>query len=302
LVIRDGNRKRIAGREVARGDLVVLSEGDRVPADPVLIQCNDLQTDESLLTGESVPVRKVANSDPGLARAARPGGDDQPFVFSGSLVVRGSGVAQVIATGPRSEIGKIGQSLSILEREPPRLQVETRRVVQVFAFVGAVVCVLAIVLYGLSRGDWLLAVLAGIALGMSMLPEEFPVVLTVFMAMGAWRISRARVLTRTVARDGLSGLRTAPVARRARRSGTGKSARFIRVCPPGEAREPRGEAIGRSPRSGNAALGVSLSPSRRLGSTLLLCAARIEGGTARPLRGHPAVSRREGPLLCRRIA
>ena len=196
LVIRDGERKRIAGREVVRSDLVVLSEGDRVPADAVLIQCHDLQTDESLLTGESVPVRKVASSDAGLADVARPGGDDQPFVFSGSLVVRGSGVAQVIATGSLSEIGRIGQSLSILEREPPRLQMETRRVVQVFAFVGAVVCVLAIVLYGVTRGDWLLAVLAGIALGMSMLPEEFPVVLTVFMAMGAWRISRARVLTR----------------------------------------------------------------------------------------------------------
>jgi P-type Ca2+ transporter type 2C len=196
LVIRDGERERIAGREVARADLVVLSEGDRVPADAVLIQCHDLQTDESLLTGESVPVRKVASSDPASPGTARPGGDDQPFVFSGSLVVRGSGLAQVIATGPRSQIGRIGQSLSILEREPPRLQVETRRVVQVFAVVGAVVCVLATVLYGLSRGDWLLAVLAGIALGMSMLPEEFPVVLTVFMAMGAWRISRARVLTR----------------------------------------------------------------------------------------------------------
>ena len=88
LVIRDGERKRIAGREVVRSDLVVLSEGDRIPADAVLVQCHDLQTDESLLTGESVPVRKVASSDAGLADAARPGGDDQPFVFSGSLVVR----------------------------------------------------------------------------------------------------------------------------------------------------------------------------------------------------------------------
>lgn len=195
LVIRDGERKRIAGREVVRGDLVVLSEGDRVPADAVLLQANDLQTDESLLTGESVPVRKVPRSAAAVS-AERPGGDDLPFVFSGALVVRGVGIAEVSATGARSEIGKIGQSLSTLESEPPRLQSQTQRLVRLFALVGGGVSVLAVVLYGLFRGGWLDAVLAGIALGMSMLPEEFPVVLTVFMAMGAWRISRARVLTR----------------------------------------------------------------------------------------------------------
>ncbi|HXS41867.1 MAG TPA: cation-translocating P-type ATPase [Stellaceae bacterium] len=195
LVIRGGLRKRIAGREVVRGDLVVLAEGDRVPADAVLLQATDLQIDESLLTGESVPVRKVprAKAD---AEAARPGGDDLPFVFSGALVVRGMGIGEVTATGMRSEIGKIGQSLSSLAMEPPRLQAQTQKLVRLFALAGGGVSVLAVVLYGLLRGGWLDAVLAGIALGMSMVPEEFPVVLTVFMAMGAWRISRAHVLTR----------------------------------------------------------------------------------------------------------
>jgi Ca2+-transporting ATPase len=199
LVIRDGTSKRIAGREVVRGDLVVLSEGDRIPADAILTQSHDLQTDESLLTGESVPVRKVARSAGSSNEVHRPGGDDLPYVFSGSLVVRGTGVGEVVATGVRSEIGKIGQSLSALETEPPRLQAQTRRLVRVFAMVGGAVSVLAVLLYGTMRGGWLDAVLAGIALGMSMLPEEFPVVLTVFMAMGAWRISRARVLTRRAA-------------------------------------------------------------------------------------------------------
>ena len=120
-------------------------------------------------------------------------------MFSGSLVVRGTGIGEVIATGAASEIGKIGQSLSTLETEPPRLQAQTRRLVRMFAVVGGAVSVLAVLLYGTLRGGWLDAVLAGIALGMSMLPEEFPVVLTVFMAMGAWRISRARVLTRRAA-------------------------------------------------------------------------------------------------------
>ncbi len=198
LVIRDSERKRIAGREVVRGDFIVLGEGDRVPADAVLVQSHDLQTDESLLTGESVAVRKIARAA-GSPDRGRPGGDDLPYVFSGSLVVRGYGTGEVIATGARSEIGKIGQSLSTLETEPPRLRAQTRRLVRMFAIVGGAVSILAVVLYGVSRGGWLDALLAGIALGMSMLPEELPVVLTVFMAVGAWRISRARVLTRRAA-------------------------------------------------------------------------------------------------------
>src|SRR6476646_10531042 len=104
LVIRDGARKRIAGREVVRGDLVVLGEGDRVPADAVLFQSHDLQTDESLLTGESVPVRKIASSNGTSFNGRRPGGDDLPYVFSGSLVVRGTGIGEVIAIGASSEI------------------------------------------------------------------------------------------------------------------------------------------------------------------------------------------------------
>lgn len=195
LVIRGGERVRIAGRDVVRGDIIVLSEGDRVAADATVVQCDDLLLDESLLTGESVPVRKLANP----ASDADPphiGGDDLPFVFSGTLVVRGSGIAEVTSTGVRTEIGKIGQSLRTLETETPRLQLQTRRLVTMFAIASAVVITLTVLLYGLYRGGWLEGVLAGIALGMSMLPEEFPVVLTVFLAMGAWRISQARVLTR----------------------------------------------------------------------------------------------------------
>ncbi|HVJ42415.1 MAG TPA: cation-translocating P-type ATPase [Dongiaceae bacterium] len=207
LVIRDGHRARIAGREVARGDIIVLSEGDRVPADALLMEAQNLQADESLLTGESVPVRKHPAAADGMAadavdqagRSYRPGGDDLPMLFSGSLVVRGSGIAEVTATGLRSEIGKIGESLGRLETEPPRLQQQTRRLVRVFAVFGLGVSLLAVLLFGFLRGSWLDALLAGITLGMSMLPEEFPVVLTVFMAMGAWRISRARVLTRRAA-------------------------------------------------------------------------------------------------------
>jgi Ca2+-transporting ATPase len=195
LVIRDGVRKRISGREVVRGDIILLGEGDRVPADALLIEARDLQADESLLTGESVPVRKLVSPDAAHAVAA-PGGEDSPYVYSGSLVVRGSGTAEALATGANSQMGKIGQLLHRLEPEPPRLQTQTRSLVRLAAIGGGAVSVIVMVLYGLFRGGWLEALLAGITIGMSLLPEEFPVVLTVFMAVGAWRISRARVLTR----------------------------------------------------------------------------------------------------------
>lgn len=196
LVVRDGYARRIAGRDVVTGDIIIVSEGDRVPADAALLQSNDLQVDESLLTGESVPVRKAHTAATPAIKLQRPGGDDLPFVFSGSLVVRGEGIAEVLATGPQSQIGHIGQTLRAMETETPRLQAQVRRAVRVFAIVGATVSIIAALLHGTFRGNWLDALLAGIALGMSMIPEEFPVVLTVFMAMGAWRISRSRVLTR----------------------------------------------------------------------------------------------------------
>jgi Ca2+-transporting ATPase len=195
LVVRNGERRRIAGREVVRGDVVVVAEGDRVPADATLLDGRDVQADESLLTGESVPVRKRVSQTPALADHKR-GGDDQPFLYSGSLIVRGDGLAVVTATGPRSEIGKIGQSLQTMQSEPPRLRQQMTRLVQLCAVGGVAVSIVAVLLYGLLRGGWLQALLGGVAIGMAMLPEEFPVVLTVFMAMGAWRISRVSVLTR----------------------------------------------------------------------------------------------------------
>ena len=103
LVIRDGARRRIPGREVVRGDLVVVGEGDRVPADGMLLDASELLVDESLLTGESVAVAKRPRASEDEKPAA-PGGDNLPTIYSGSLVVRGSGVAEVHATGsPRGD-------------------------------------------------------------------------------------------------------------------------------------------------------------------------------------------------------
>ena len=207
LVVRGGQRKRIAGRDIVPGDILVLSEGDRVPADGILLSAVNLATDESLLTGESVPVRKQTASD--RPEMARPGGDDLPFVFSGTLVVRGTGFALAKATGSQTELGKIGKSLREVVQEPTLLQRDTRRMVRVLALAGLALCSLLVVVYGLTRGEWLRGFLAALTLAMAILPEELPVVLTVFLAVGAWRMSRNRVLTRRTAAIEMLGAATA---------------------------------------------------------------------------------------------
>src|SRR5579859_3497430 len=206
LVVRDGQPQRVAGREVVRGDVILLAEGDRVPADAVLFQSTNLSVDESLLTGESVPVRKRAALGP--IDLGRPGGDDQPGVFSGTLVVKGQAQAEVRATGARTEMGKIGKALQTLETENTHLQLQMGRIVRTFATIGVGICVLVVVVFGLTRGDWLNGFLAGLTLAMATLPEEFPVVLTIFLALGAWRMSQRQVLARRVAAVELLGAAT----------------------------------------------------------------------------------------------
>ena len=193
-VIRDGQARRIPGRDVVRGDILVLGEGDRVPADARVLWCSNLSVDESLLTGESVPVRKLAADD--APPAARPGGDDLPFVYASTLVVHGKGVAVVEAIGLNTEIGRIGKALLKVEEEPTSLQRETRHMVRLFAVLGVVLSLIVVAAYGLLRGDWLNGLLAGLTLAMSILPEDFVVILTVFLALGAWRLAKAQVLTR----------------------------------------------------------------------------------------------------------
>jgi P-type Ca2+ transporter type 2C len=193
-VIRGGEQRRIPGREVVRGDAVIIAEGDRVPADGVVLSAAHLSVDESMLTGESMPVRK--RDWDGKAAPQRPGGEDEPFVYAGTLVVQGQALMQVERTGVRTEIGKIGRSLQALETGKTALQRQTARLVRGLAIFGGSLSAGVVIAYGLLRGDWLQGLLAGVALAMAMLPEEFPVVLTIFLALGAWRISRQRVLTR----------------------------------------------------------------------------------------------------------
>lgn len=180
LVIRNGIEKRVPANLLVPGDLVALHEGDRVPADGSILHSSNLSIDESLLTGESFPAKKSLNEN----------------VFSSTLVVSGTAFFRVIKTGIYTEVGKIGKSLQEIEPEELNLTKEIRQIVRLFAWSGALICVGIIVLYGLSHKDWMQAFLVGLATQMSLLPEEFPVVLTIFLAMGAWRLSKIQVLIR----------------------------------------------------------------------------------------------------------
>jgi Ca2+-transporting ATPase len=194
LVVREGAALRIAGREVVVGDVLMLAEGDRVPADAVLFQGTEVQTDESLLTGEPLPVDKVA------ATAAPTDSKTSPesTLYSGTLLVRGQCVARVTATGSRSEIGRIGLALGGLATELSPLKQQMAKLVKVLAWVAVGASLFLFMAFGLMRGDWLGALLAGIALAMALLPQEFSVVLTVIPALGAWRLSKQNVLTRRI--------------------------------------------------------------------------------------------------------
>ncbi len=198
LVVRDGRRVRIAGREVVREDILVLSEGDRIAADGALVSCVNLFVDESLLTGESVPVRKTPWD--GIAPLGSPGGDteEQPFVFAGTLVTGGTALAQVHGIGAATAMGRIGTALSTVAPEPSALQRETSLLVRRLALAAIALCVLVVAAYGLARKDWLGGLLGGLTLAMAILPNELPAVLAIFLALGAWRLSKHQALARRV--------------------------------------------------------------------------------------------------------
>lgn len=185
LVVRDGEQIRIPGREVVVGDLVILNEGDRVPADGIIKECSYLNIDESLLTGESVAVLKQPNSNEKTGK-----------VFSGTLVVSGHALVEVIHTGEKTEFGKIGSTLKEIKRDQTRLQKEMKLLIRNLFIAGIVISLGVIILFYLTRGNFLQSLLNGISVSMALLPEEFPVVLTVFLAIGAWRLSKVNVLTR----------------------------------------------------------------------------------------------------------
>lgn len=198
LVIRDGKEQRISGREVVNGDLLVLLEGDRIAADAVLIEAHDLLVDESLLSGESVPVAKSAGAGDELT-VGNPGGENETGVFSGTMILRGSGFARVLSTGTSTWLGRIGVSLQTQEQPQTRLQTEMKKTIRRLGLAGIALSLLVVISFYLTRADLISALLTGLSSAMAILPEEFPVVMTIFLALGAWRLSQRQVLTRTPA-------------------------------------------------------------------------------------------------------
>lgn len=190
-VLRDGHRQLVSAAELVPGDVVFVDEGARVPADGTLTEAHELSVDESLLTGESVSVNKSASRANVRSEQAP---DSQ--LFFGSMVVQGQGQMIVTATGPNTTLGRIGKSLTGITEARSPLQLETRTFVNRFALTAIALCLLLVAAYRWRSGEWLPGVLAGITLAMGILPEEIPVILTVFMALGARRIANEGVLTR----------------------------------------------------------------------------------------------------------
>ena len=180
LALRGGALVRIAGRDVVREDLLMVAEGDRIPADGTLLQAHELAANESMLTGESEPVAKhVADT-----------------VLAGTLVVSGQGLLQVTAVGRHTELGRIGQSLDTIALQASPLREEMARLTRKLALIGLSLCALLVALFWALRGDALQAVLAGITLAMGVLPQELPVIMIVFLALAARRLAAQQVLTR----------------------------------------------------------------------------------------------------------
>jgi Ca2+-transporting ATPase len=187
LVLRNGVESRIPGREVVPDDILILNEGDRIAADAIILDSLNLTIDESLLTGESLPVLKTVKSE--LT-------DTKGLVFSGTLVVQGKAVAKVKATGFNTAFGKIGISLKTIEQGETSLQKEMKALIRNLFLAAILISVAIIIIFYLTRGNFIKSLLNGLAAAMAILPEEFPVVLTVFLALGAWRLSKRNILTR----------------------------------------------------------------------------------------------------------
>lgn len=188
LVIRDGKEIRIAGQDVVPGDLLVLHEGDRIPADATLIN-GQLSVDESLLTGESVPVNKMVGEPE----------DEDTSLFASTIVTKGCAKALVQQTGNATAVGGIGKALLATYETASRLQQSSRVIIKNLVIIAfAMVVILVLVNWLLNEQSFLQSTLSGITLAMAILPEEITVILTVFLALGAWRISKINVLTRDI--------------------------------------------------------------------------------------------------------
>lgn len=186
LVLRDGQLQRISSREIVPDDILQINEGDRISADAIMLEGSNVQVDESLLTGESTTVDKFSSEVP----------TDNNLLYSGTLVTRGKAWARVLKTGANTQFGKIGQSLGEIEQKNTHLQKELKQLIRVLFFASAFISIFIILFYYYRSNDIYASLLNGLSASMALLPEEFPVVLTIILALGAWKLSKSNVLTR----------------------------------------------------------------------------------------------------------
>jgi P-type Ca2+ transporter type 2C len=200
LVVRDGERRSLAAAEIVPGDIILIEEGDTIPADARLTESVALQTAEAALTGESLPVSK----DPASIDADVPLGDRDNMVFSGTAATYGHGTAVVTATGMRSEMGRIAGLLKETADEPTPLQRELDRTGKILGLVVvaiAVVMIVTIVVVEDVRGASALfdVLILGVALAVAAVPEGLPAVVTAVLAIGVQRMARRHAIVRRLA-------------------------------------------------------------------------------------------------------
>jgi Ca2+-transporting ATPase len=179
-VVREGVRRALPAEDLVVGDLIVCEEGDLIPADATVRAANDFVVNESIITGESAPVDKMA-------------GDD---IMQGTLVVRGYCHAEVKATGKNTMLAGIGYSVEQQSREKTPLQQKVARFVRLMALAGSLAFFFVWAYYSWETGSMVEGLLYGLAMAMSVLPEEIPVALSTFMALGAYRLLRHGVIAR----------------------------------------------------------------------------------------------------------
>lgn len=194
VVIRDGKKEKISARDIVVGDLFVVEEGDRIPADAVVVTSRDCSVNESILTGESIAVHKIpGNADLG---PYTPGDETTHYLLSQTLVVSGYCVGKVFATGQKTQVGTIGAMLGRISAKRTLLEREIDGLVKKMASIALVVCSIVFLLVYVTSGSFIKSLLTGLSLAMTLLPEEFPVVLIIFFALGVYRLSKLSVLTR----------------------------------------------------------------------------------------------------------
>lgn len=197
-VIRAGKEQRIASEELVPGDLMLIEEGIKIPADGRVLRQSDLCVDESSLTGESQGVWKTSEEDAG----GQSGYWHRNACYAGTLVTQGSGCILVEKTGLNTEYGKIGKNVAAAPENPTPLQKQTRSLVKTCTVIAAVLFAAVCLFTYLNlpdhefRARLVESILSGVTLSMAMIPEEFPVILTVFLSMGAWRLAKRNSLVR----------------------------------------------------------------------------------------------------------